>query len=140
MVIQKNGIPCSCGQEGCFERYASMKALKNNLREALNLDETTRGQELFEMIRKNTPENKNYEIIEKVVSEYIENLSIGIINLINILDPQMVGIGGSFVYFREVLLERLQKRIKQTKDPKVNNIIIETAILGNDAGIIGAVL
>ena len=134
MVIEKNGIPCSCGREGCFERYASMKVLKNNLRSALGLDQTTRGQELFEMIRKNHLDSENYEVIEGVVSEYIDNLSIGLINLVNIFDPEMIGIGGSFVYFKEVLLERLKKKINK------KDLIIETAILGNDAGMIGAVL
>lgn len=134
MVIDKNGIPCNCGRIGCFERYASMKALKNNLRNALHLDETTRGEELFELIRKNNPTNEDYEIIENVVSEYIENLSIGLINLVQIFGPEMIGIGGSFVYFKEVLLERLKEKMNKT------NLIIETAILGNDAGMIGAVL
>ena len=51
MVIEKNGIPCVCGKKGCFERYASMKAFKNNLRKALNLDETTRSQDLLRIIQ-----------------------------------------------------------------------------------------
>lgn len=135
MVIQRDGISCHCGRKGCFERYASMKVFKNNLREALHLDEATRGEELLEIIRKNTPENKDYEIIEKVVDDYIENLSIGIENLILIFEPQVIGIGGSFVYFEDVLLERLRKRLNLEEDTKVN-----LAVLGNDAGIIGAVL
>lgn len=134
MVIEKNGIPCNCGRKGCFERYASMKVLKDKLRNALNLDETTKGEELLELIRKNNPENNNYEIIENVVEKYIENLSVGILNLINICRPQMIGIGGSFVYFEDVLLERLKEKVGK------ENIKIETAILGNDAGIIGATL
>lgn len=141
MVIEKNGIPCHCGRKGCFERYASMKAFKNKLREVLNLDETTRGEELVEMIRMNKPENKNYQIIESVVSEYIDNLSIGIQNLINIFEPEVVGIGGSFAYFGDVLLPRLKKEIESANknDEERRDIKIETAVLGNDAGIIGAV-
>lgn len=134
MVIENNGIPCFCGRNGCFERYASMKVFKNNLREALGLDETTRGQELFEIIRKNKPENKDFQVIENVVSEYIENLSVGLLNLIRIFEPEIIGIGGSFVYFEEVLLLRLKEKVNR------EDIKIETAILGNDAGIIGAVL
>ena len=134
MVIEKNGIPCICGRKGCFERYASMKAFKNNLRKALDLDETTHGEELLNIIRNNQPENENYEKIENVIEDYIENLSIGILNLIRIFEPEVIGIGGSFVHFEEVLLARLRKRIDR------EDIKIETAILGNDAGIIGAVL
>lgn len=141
MVIQRDGIQCNCGRKGCFERYASMKVLKDNLRRVLKLDETTGGEELLEIIRKNNPANKNYEVIENVISEYIDNLSIGVLNLINIFEPQMIGIGGSFVYFEDVLLNRLKEEIKEANEgiSGRENIKIETAILGNDAGMIGAV-
>ncbi len=134
MVIERNGILCSCGRKGCFERYASMKAFKTNLRNALGFDESVRGEELLDMIRKNKPQNNNYEIIEKVVEKYIENLSIGIMNLIVIFEPEIIGIGGSFVYFEDVLLPKLKEKLDR------KDIIIETAVLGNDAGIIGATL
>lgn len=141
MVIEKDGIPCHCGRKGCFERYASMKVFKNQLRKVLNLDETTRGEELLEIVRKNNPLNKDYELIENVIAEYIENLSIGIQNLIHIFEPEIVGIGGSFVYFKDVLLPKLKEQIRKVneKDEETKNIRIETAVLGNDAGIIGAV-
>ncbi len=138
MVIIKDGIQCHCGKKGCFERYASMKSFKNNLRKALNLDETTRGEELFEMIRRNTLENDDYYVIENIVSEYIDNLSIGIQNLICIFEPEVVGIGGSFVYFEDVLLKRLKSKLQEINSNE--DMKIETAVLGNDAGIIGAVL
>lgn len=142
MVIQKDGIPCQCGRKGCFERYGSMKAFKNNLRKVLNLDESARGQELLEMIRRNSPKDKNYDVIEKEVAKYIENLSVGIQNLICIFEPEVIGIGGSFVYFEDVLLERLKKNLQiiNKDDPERKVIKIETAVLGNDAGIIGAIL
>lgn len=138
MIIQKDGIKCNCGKNGCFEKYASMKALKNNLRTSLGLDETTRGQELLDMMRKNGEDKK----IKKVVDEYIEYLSIGISNLINIFEPEAVGIGGSFVYFSDVLLEKLKNNIQDKKylfnDRK--ELIIVPAALGNDAGIIGSAI
>ena len=136
MIIQKDGIKCNCGKKGCFEKYASMKALKNNLRNSLGLDETTRGQELLDMIRKNAEEEK----IKKIIDEYIEYLSIGISNLINIFEPEAIGIGGSFIYFSDVLLEKLKTNIQDKKylfnDRK--EIIIVPAAFGNDAGIIGS--
>lgn len=142
MSIEKDGILCKCGRKGCFEKYASMKILKDNLRKALGYDEKVSGKELFEIIRSNTPESKNYDIIEKILKQYIEDLSIGIANLINIFEPEAIGIGGSFVYFEEVLLNRLKAEIISKNilfNPR-ENIIIKTAILENDAGIIGATL
>lgn len=142
MVIEKDGLFCNCGKFGCWERYASMKSFKNQLRKALDFDESTRGEELLDIIRKNKPENNNYEVIEKVVDEFINDLSIGIANLINIFEPEAIGIGGSFVHFEDVFMERLRKSLleKNMLFNERKNINIETAILGNDAGIIGATL
>lgn len=142
MTIEKDGILCECGKKGCFERYASMKALKNNLRKALGYDEKVSGNELFEIIRSNTKENKDYKIIETIVEEYIKNLATGIANLINIFEPEAIGIGGSFVYFEEVLLKRLEKELLSNNilfNPR-EEIVIKTALLKNDAGMIGAIL
>ncbi len=136
MIIEKNGKQCNCGKKGCFEKYASMKALKTNLREALGVGEEVSGKELFEIIRNNA------FLGETVVQEFIENLSIGIANLINIFEPEAIGIGGSFVYFEEVLLDRLKKELLKDNvlfNKKVD-IIVKTAIFRNDAGIIGATI
>ena len=136
IIIQKDGIECNCGKKGCFEKYASMKALKTNLRQVLGVDEKTRGEELLDIIRKN-PDNEKIKI---VIDEYIENLSIGISNLINIFEPEAVGIGGSFVYFSDVLLDKLINNIieKQYLFNKREKLVIIPAALGNDAGIIGS--
>lgn len=137
MIIEKNGLQCNCGKKGCFEKYGSIKAFKDNLRKALNLDEKTRGQDLIEIIRK----NEDSQIIINIINEYIDNLSIGISNIINIFEPEIIGIGGSFVYYSDILLEKLKQNIIEKNylfNPR-NNVNIATAILGNDAGIIGSV-
>ena len=142
MVIEKDGLLCNCGRKGCFEKYASMKAFKNNLRSELGYNEKVSGKELLAIIKNTKPQEENYLKIEKVIAEYIENLSIGIANLVNIFEPEAIGIGGSFVYFEEVLLEALRKSLLE-KDKLFNpreDINIQTAVLGNDAGIIGALL
>ena len=142
MVIEKDGLLCNCGRKGCFEKYASMKAFKNNLRSELGYNEKVSGKELLAIIKNTKPQEENYLKIEKVIKEYIENLSIGIANLVNIFEPEAIGIGGSFVYFEEVLLEALRKSLLE-KDKLFNpreDINIQTAVLGNDAGIIGALL
>ena len=91
---------------------------------------------MLDIIRKN-PDN---EELNKVIDEYIEYLSIGLSNLINIFEPEAIGIGGSFVYFSDVLLDKLIKNImkKQYLFNKREKLIIIPAALGNDAGMIGA--
>ena len=57
--------------------------------------------------------NKKNKEIKIVIDEFIDNLSIGISNLINIFEPEAIGIGGSFVYFEELILEKLKENIKE---------------------------
>ena len=142
MVIDKNGLECNCGRKGCFEKYASMKAFKNNLRKALGYSEDVSGKELLAIIKNTQKEDRNYKLIEKVKKEYIGNLGLGIANLVNIFEPEAIGIGGSFVYFGEVLLDDLKKELvsENLLFNQRKNINIQTAVLGNEAGIIGAVL
>ena len=142
MVIEKDGLECNCGRKGCFEKYASMKAFKNNLRKELGYDDNFSGKELLALIKNTKKENKNYNIINKIKQEYIEYLAIGLANLINIFEPEVIGIGGSFVYFEDVLLDDLKNEIisKDMLFNKRKEINIQTAVLGNEAGIIGAVL
>ena len=142
MVIEKNGLLCKCGKFGCWEKYASMKAFKDNLRKNLGYDESTNSQELLNILRNVKENQENYEIIENIVEQYIEDLGVGISNLVNIFEPEIIGIGGSFVYFKDILLPRLSMKLLE-KDILFNSrkqIDIETAILENDAGIIGATI
>lgn len=142
MVIKENGLGCNCGRKGCFEKYGSMRAFKDNLRNELGLEDKTSGKELMAILKNTTKESKDYAKIEKVRKQYIKDLSVGITNLVNIFEPEAIGIGGSFVYFSEALLDDIKELI--IKENMLFNsrkeINIQTAVLGNEAGIIGAIL
>ena len=116
MVIQRDGIKCNCGKQGCFEKYASMKALKTNLRQILGVDEKTRGQELLDIIRKNPKDEK----INKVMNEYIEYLSIGISNLINIFQNKLK-------FSRKPLSEIFEEVYFVETGNKVSEIFLKTS-------------
>lgn len=137
MVIEKNGIKCACGRKGCFECYGSMRRFREKIKEEFNLSYSD-GIRIKEFIL----QNKGNEKLEEIINIYIDDLSIGIINLINIFEPEVVSIGGSFAYFQDILLERLEKRIIEKEEvfnrDTLPKIII--ANLKNDAGIIGAAM
>jgi len=136
MIIQANGLPCKCGKKGCFEKYGSILAFKNKVIEKLNLTYDIPGPDL-----RNIMDNSN-EQIEDIIEEYINDLSIGISNLVNIFEPDGIIIGGGFARYDYILLDRLKERILNS-NLLFNNrkeIVIKAAKLGNDAGVIGASL
>lgn len=135
-VIEINGQDCNCGGKGCFEMYASMRAFKNNIKKATNIK--LHGKELKDYIK----ENEENEEIKQVIDDYIHYLTIGIANIINILEPEVICIGGSFTHYEDILLEKLENSLKNSKviyNPEtIPNIVL--AGLKNDAGIIGATI
>lgn len=138
MVINKGGRLCSCGKKGCFEAYASINALKKKVTETLDVDNDVSGQYLREQLL-----IKNHPGVKEDIDVFLEYLKTGICNLIDIFEPEIIVLGGSFAYYEgNPVLEKLIEKLKE-KNSTFNNgelPIITTAKLKNDAGIIGAVL
>ena len=146
-VIISDGEECSCGRKGCFEAYASAKALIRDTKRAIldnpnclmsslcqnDLDKVD-GQLAFEAMKQGD------EIAKIVVENYIKYLSIAITNLINIFRPDKVLIGGGVCNQEKVLTEEINKYIKENCFGGTMVFVPEVQIaeLGNDAGIIGA--
>lgn len=138
MIITKNGRLCNCGKRGCFERYGSMKVFKQEVINELNLDEKISGEDLLKKVEKEQQD----PVVENIIDEFTENLSIGISNLINIFEPEAIGIGGSFTYYADILLPKIKSKILDGNllFNKREDIIINAATLGNNAGMIGTTL
>ena len=137
MIIGKNGPECNCGKRGCFETYCSIKRLKNNLTQVMNISQQTTGKELLNILKNNTDVK-----VQEILNEYVNDLIIGLSNIIDIFEPQVICLGGSFVYFEDVLYNKLIQEYKKQKYVfnKEELPQIKLAELGNDAGIIGATL
>ena len=135
IVVQKNGLKCNCGRKGCFERYASIRTLREKVKKELKLKDID-GENLRKII-----EEESNEKTRKIVDEYIGDLSLGLANLINIFEPEVVSIGGSFAYYEKILLNKLKEKInEEALFNKENPPKIVLAKLKNDAGIVGAVI
>lgn len=133
-IIKEDGNICNCGRQGCFETYASMKVFKENIINIQDINKNTSSEEIKNILL----QNKKQEI-EDYINEYIEYLEIGISNIINTIHPETICIGGGFVYFEEILFQRLLEKIS-ISTYKFNKPKIVLAKLRNDAGIIGATL
>ncbi|MBQ3847991.1 MAG: ROK family glucokinase [Clostridia bacterium] len=149
MVIKAGGRQCSCGRKGCLEAYASANALAKAAVRAYRahpdsaLGKLCGGDEskidskmAFDAAKKGDP------VAKKVIDEYIEYLGEGIVNFINIFQPQIVLIGGGVSKQGEYLLAPLRKFVDERNYCKgvCESSRIERTLLGNDAGIIGAAI
>lgn len=134
MIIEKNGTLCNCGKNGCFETYASMKRFKARAIDELELPKDVQSEELQNFIRKNINKSK----VNKFINEYLENVAIGVSNLINIFEPEAICFGGSFSYYDDIFLKPLAEKLKKYVFNKNTKVVLVSAKLKNDAGIIGA--
>lgn len=136
MIIQKDGILCNCGKKGCFETYCSMKRWKNTLINLLGLPKDILAEELVKTIK----DHRKEEIVKKAIDTYLDDLLVGLSNIIDIFEPEAICLGGSFVYFDDILYERLVEKYyaKRYVFNKNDMPDLKLAMLGNDAGMIGA--
>lgn len=149
MVIVHGGKVCTCGRKGCFERYASATALIGQIRTAMqdNRDsllwqvcpdiESVNGETVFRAMELSD------KTAAKVFERYIDYLACGIINITNILLPELVCIGGGISARGAALIEPLNARLQAEGFAYSHNHgrpTVRAAQLRNDAGIIGAPL
>ncbi|UOQ45571.1 ROK family transcriptional regulator [Halobacillus salinarum] len=101
MIVEPNGLPCACGNLGCWELYTSEKSLLKQLNAAgVKVDEI---EELdFSYIREEFPE---------FIRQFLDYLAIGINNVINIFNPQMIILNSQFLHMNQELLEEVKKRL-----------------------------
>ena len=150
MVIQRGGLPCPCGRHGCWEQYASATALKRMTASALAAhpdsilaqvvaenEGRVSGQSAFIAARRGDP------VGQQVCDEYVDYLACGVVNVVNIFQPDTLAIGGGVSNeAEEQLLLPVQQRVARESIPcgRDRRTRIVKAELGNRAGIIGAAL
>ncbi len=147
MVVEMNGERCTCGRNGCLEMYASATALINQTKQAMERypdsimwkladgkKENANGLTAFDAMRKGDTAGK------MVVDKFIEYLSVGVANVINTFQPDVLCIGGGVSHEGDTLITPL-KQLVEGEDYARNmkkRTVIKAATLQNDAGIIGA--
>lgn len=136
MTLVKDGLECTCGKKGCFERYCSIKALKTKITNTLNID----GSDISGQYLRETIMVEHHDEVQGDINEFIDYLRIGICNLIDIFEPEVVCFGGSFSYYEghPVLNKLIEEIYKPHSTFNGSNPKIVTAEFKNDAGIIGA--
>lgn len=145
--INQDGIVCNCGSRGCWEQYASVSALirltndyaKENpssaVAQKIKEDGKASGKTSFDLAKKG---DKGGRLI---VEKWINNISAGLVTIINTLQPEYIIIGGAISregdYLLNPIIENMKNNIYYNVDGKTKII---AARLGNDAGLIGAAM
>lgn len=146
MVIHKGGRPCTCGREGCWEAYSSATGLISMSRDAMELGKDSAMWDLYRKEGKVSGRtafraaDAGDQTAQGVIDEYISYLACGIANLINILQPEIISLGGGISKEGENLLVPLREEVK--KEVFAGHMVTEIrqCTLGNDAGLIGAAM
>lgn len=146
IVIRQNGELCSCGRRGCFERYASTRSLIGRTRSEMSahpdsamwkfartLDDAD-GRTVFCALKEGDAS------AEKVLADYVSALGEGIANIVNILRPEAIILGGGISAEGETLLAPVRNYVypRIYVSTAYAPLDIVAAQLGNDAGLYGA--
>ena len=150
IVIVAGGRQCSCGRRGCWEAYSSATGLSRMTKEKMNelklkgipsllFDEAEKDGKVSARTAFNAMKRGD-KYGAMVVDEYIKYLAEGITNIINIFQPEILTIGGGVCNEKEYLTKPLLEIVESEQYTRnnMNKTKVVTAVLGNDAGIIGA--
>ncbi len=146
-VIVSGGEICACGRRGCFEVYASATALIRETKRAMEKDQNSTMWEFSQGSLENVSGLTAFECAKTgdqsaklVVAKYIKMLGEGIVNLVNILRPECVMLGGGVSAQGEFLTRPLKALVAAKVYGGVAHAPLEItpATLGNDAGLLGA--
>lgn len=131
MILYPHGRHCNCGLDGCFEQYCSGTALVKRYQE-LSKKCIQDGYALFEQIKAKDP------IAIQVLHEFVEDLSIAMISIANMFDPEIILIGGGLSDTKEVWWDELIQCVSSSALSTIFTPKIIPAKLGNHAGLYGA--
>ncbi|HHW12990.1 MAG TPA: ROK family transcriptional regulator [Firmicutes bacterium] len=131
MTVEPEGLPCRCGNRGCWEVYASNAAALR-----MYAEETGNQQITFpEFLLKCHEDDHCATNVLQTVSKY---LGLGIASVINGLNPEMVIIGGEIANVKPLIFNSLLKEIKErTLEKSYAGVRLEFSQLGNKAAALG---
>ncbi len=126
-ITHSGGKSCTCGGNGCYEAYASTKALTEAVKETTG--KSMNGREIFDDF-----ENP---VIRNVIDSWIDEIVTGLKGLIYIFNPPLIVAGGG-IMSRKYITDEINKRLQNELIPSFRNTRVVKAEMGNDANKLGA--
>ena len=148
LITKQGGLLCGCGNHGCWEQYGSATALVRMTREKMTQREDTVlwqlcGGDIQKVEGRTTFQaaGQGDEAAKEVLEQYLDELAVGLVNLANILFPEVICLGGGISHAEDaLLLNPLKERVYSGCFDKTHLPKMERASLGNDAGVVGAAM
>lgn len=128
MITHAGGKQCTCGGEGCFECYASANALINAVNKIS--DEPLDAFQIFEKENMSKPE------IRSEIDKWIDEIILGLMNIIYIFNPPLIVIGGGIMN-EDYIIELIDRKIYNKLMENFRNVKIERTKLGGDSALLG---
>ncbi|MCM1285229.1 MAG: ROK family protein [Acetobacter sp.] len=128
MITHAGGKQCICGGEGCYECYASTEALLRAVNKGR--DSKLDAFEIFEKDNFQKPE------IRSAVDKWIDEIIIGLINIIYIFNPKLIILGGGIMN-EDYVIDLIDRKIYNQLMMNFRTVNIVRSKLGNDAALLG---
>jgi glucokinase len=141
IIVEYNGKRCNCGNKGCLEAYTTAPAMVRRYKEKLQ-----RLGLAYNMYDLNTEfifqkATRNEGLAMETIVETCGYLGAGIASIANIIDPEVVIIGGGVSEAGDTFIKQIEESVKQYSIKSImQNLKVVKAKMGNDAGIVGAIL
>ena len=127
-----DGVACTCGAIGCYERYAATTALVRDA-QRMGLDAPD-GRTIFEAAAAGDART------QAVLNHWINEIAQGLAGLVHIFNPQLILIGGGVSAQQALLIDPLAEKVRASIMPAfAEGLEVKAAALQNDAGLVGAV-
>lgn len=143
MIINPEGPLCTCGNHGCLEAYVSGQSIMNQMREGManGLCQIPLDGEDFEsgLATAAQAAREGSDFAREVFSRMGSYFGIGIANLINFINPELVVLGGDMVRYTDLYLDKTMTVIKKNVW-NASHIQIELSSLGSNGAAVGAAL
>lgn len=141
MTIVASGYQCNCGNHGCWERYASGTAILERTRKSLGEGGLQTGLTAESLSIENilSAYHDDDLLAKDIVFSTARYLGVGIANIVNMLNPDVVVLGGSVTNSLDLLEARMRETIKERSISPSNEIPVLKATLENP-GTLGAAL
>ena len=127
-----DGVPCTCGATGCWERYAATTALVRAAQE--KNPAWTDGRAIFAAAEAGNPE------VLALLDAWTDEIAQGLAGMVHIFNPQLILIGGGVSAQQKLLIDPIAVKVKASVMPAfAEGLEVRAAQLHNDAGMVGAV-